>query len=484
MARVFRTSSFHLAASGVWALVALASLTMTTHWAEASDGSEGNRPSFGTVIDLPEAVFSVAIDGDRIYVLRAWRFSGGWGMFVGSMLSIYDFANPMADAPLGSMTSYAIPTFAVEGGLAYFAGHSELRVVDVSDPANLQEVGTLTGWLDAPGCIAVGGGHAYVGDAAGLHVVDVTDPASPSLLGSVPLPSRAVSVALRGSFAYVGTLDARASVVDISDPNAPSVLGTVLLPGTPWDIEIRGSHAYVAGGESGLQVLDVSRAAMPQLVGTVDTPGEARGVAVSGARAYVADWAAWGNDALSGLRVIDIANPARPAIVNSVSKNVAAVAVNEGRIAVGGAIQVYLDCIASFPGGCPSSGYLEVARTSAYELAGRGASFGLGSSSLRGNAPAASQPAGFALTGTKPNPFNPATSIRFDVPRASQVRISAYDSRGLLVRTLVDDMLPPGQHEASWGGRNESGEAVASGVYFITMEAEGVRQTMKVTLLK
>jgi hypothetical protein len=52
------------------------------------------------------------------------------------------------------------------------------------------------------------------------------------------------------------------------------------------------------------------------------------------------------------------------------------------------------------------------------------------------------------------------------------------------VQTLVDEALPPGPHEVSWHGRRESGEAVASGIYFVTMQAEGIRQTRRVTLLK
>ena len=101
-----------------------------------------------------------------------------------------------------------------------------------------------------------------------------------------------------------------------------------------------------------------------------------------------------------------------------------------------------------------------------------------------GNPSASPQPAGFALVGSEPNPFNPETSIHFDVPRASTVRIRIVDARGSLVQTLVDGTWSAGRHAVSWRGRNVNGGEVPSGVYFVMMEAEAFRQTLKITLLK
>ncbi len=84
---------------------------------------------------------------------------------------------------------------------------------------------------------------------------------------------------------------------------------------------------------------------------------------------------------------------------------------------------------------------------------------------LRG--PAGSPPGapGFAVN-SFPNPFNPATTIRLQVPAAGDVSVAVYNVRGELVRTLLDERLDEGQHDVLWDGRDRAGAPVASGVYF------------------
>lgn len=83
-----------------------------------------------------------------------------------------------------------------------------------------------------------------------------------------------------------------------------------------------------------------------------------------------------------------------------------------------------------------------------------------------------------------PNPFNPSTTIVFEVPVAGRVQLAVYDARGSLVRTLVDGALPAGPRREQWDGRDQRGRAVASGVYFVRLEAGGETASHKVTLLK
>jgi hypothetical protein len=91
----------------------------------------------------------------------------------------------------------------------------------------------------------------------------------------------------------------------------------------------------------------------------------------------------------------------------------------------------------------------------------------------------------FALYQNMPNPFNPQTAIRYDVPPGGgQVTLRVYNVSGGLVRTLVDDEESPGQKTARWDGTNEQGEHVASGIYFYRMTAPGFTETRKMTLLQ
>jgi hypothetical protein len=93
-------------------------------------------------------------------------------------------------------------------------------------------------------------------------------------------------------------------------------------------------------------------------------------------------------------------------------------------------------------------------------------------------------PASFALYQNVPNPFNPATTIRFDLPRRERVRLAVYDTSGRLVRTLVDGVREPGVKSVAWDGRNGIGRPVASGVYFYRITAGEFVQTRKMLLLQ
>jgi hypothetical protein len=90
-----------------------------------------------------------------------------------------------------------------------------------------------------------------------------------------------------------------------------------------------------------------------------------------------------------------------------------------------------------------------------------------------------------ALKQNFPNPFNPTTTVRFSVPSGAEhvgLRIVSVDGR--VVRTLVDGEVGPGPQSRVWDGTNDHGEAVASGVYFMRLEAGDLVETRKMTLLK
>ena len=87
----------------------------------------------------------------------------------------------------------------------------------------------------------------------------------------------------------------------------------------------------------------------------------------------------------------------------------------------------------------------------------------------------AHHPLRFALEQNTPNPFNPATTIRFGLPEASAVRLAVYSPNGQMVRMLVDEALEAGQHEVIWDGRGNLGQPAASGVYlYRLMSGQGV----------
>jgi len=93
-------------------------------------------------------------------------------------------------------------------------------------------------------------------------------------------------------------------------------------------------------------------------------------------------------------------------------------------------------------------------------------------------------PAQFALHQNFPNPFNPTTTFRFDLPGESEVRLAVYDMLGREVALLLRDNLPAGTHSVNWAGLNDKGTPVSTGIYYVKFVADEFLETRKVTLLK
>ena len=83
-----------------------------------------------------------------------------------------------------------------------------------------------------------------------------------------------------------------------------------------------------------------------------------------------------------------------------------------------------------------------------------------------------------------PNPFNAVTTIVYTVSRLSHIQIVVSDTRGRVVKTLVDEMKDIGHHTVQWDGRNEAGQQVGSGVYYYTVKRETRTETNRMILLK
>ncbi len=100
----------------------------------------------------------------------------------------------------------------------------------------------------------------------------------------------------------------------------------------------------------------------------------------------------------------------------------------------------------------------------------------------------ASVPRVASLGQNYPNPFNPTTTIEFNVPGESGekelVTLSIYDTRGRYVKTLIDSELEPGAHKIVWGGKNDGGKSVSSGIYLYTLSTKNEVFTRKMTLLE
>jgi len=106
--------------------------------------------------------------------------------------------------------------------------------------------------------------------------------------------------------------------------------------------------------------------------------------------------------------------------------------------------------------------------------------FGLSSSGVPGDGIVSR----FVLEQNRPNPFNPTTTIAFELPSRGDIELGVYNAAGRLVATLSRGALPAGRHTATWNGCDGSGAPVASGVYFFRLTSGHESVMRKGVLLK
>ncbi len=93
-------------------------------------------------------------------------------------------------------------------------------------------------------------------------------------------------------------------------------------------------------------------------------------------------------------------------------------------------------------------------------------------------------PSAFTLRPNYPNPFNPETTIEFELPAQAHVRLTVYNLLGQRIASLLDETRPAGIHSVQWRGSDDTGRQVGSGIYLVRMEAGTQIQTRRMTLLK
>ena len=238
---------------------------------EAIDVGSPEEPRHAGGYEADLGLGGLVVADDHLYV-TTWNTG----------LRILDVSNP---ADLHLVGAYEeLPTrtseVAVQGRHACIAaGGAGLWVLDVSDPANPLHVGSIEAMHDAY-TVAVSGQHAYVGDGYSLQVIDLNDPANPQRAGGCPIEAFANDVEVSGDFAYVAAQDAGLLVIDVSDPTNPhKVAGNSSF--NAFGVAVDGDKVYVAATEDGLMIFDAFP--LPRVSARMSqAPGERLTLTVSG----------------------------------------------------------------------------------------------------------------------------------------------------------------------------------------------------------
>ncbi len=225
-------------------------------------------------------------------------------------IAVLDFPSPSSEpTQLGYLELEDVAGgMDIQGDLAYFAGRSGFRIVDVSDPSGPFVVGGLDLPDDVSG-VAVNGALAFVGGSgSGLHVVDISDPSMPLLSGSYLPPDWSFSdVAAIPGFGLVATwAEGGVRVVDATEPAEPTEIARVATPGYSLDAAFSDGVLAIAAGRRGLRLVDVSDPETPVDLVMLELVGGVQDVDAIGETVFAVG---------SRLTIVDVHDPAEPIVV-------------------------------------------------------------------------------------------------------------------------------------------------------------------------
>jgi hypothetical protein len=288
------------------------------------DVSNPAEPVRKVVHRTPGTLYALTVSDNHAYLAQGFQEN----------LLVLDVSTPDAPAEVGR---YETPSYvrdvSVVGNYAYVVdSHEGLRILDVTDPRSLTQVGAVTLPIHPSSSLwglDVEDNVAYLTDFTyGLRIVDVSNPAAPTEVGALG-PSNMHEVDVVGEHAY--TAGNPHGIINVSDPTSPTLTYGYGFGG--YDIEVRENLAHVARPD-GVAIFDVSTPSAPQEVGTFDTLGLPHGLTVADDYLYVADQSPYGSTTESGLRILNVSTPSAPIQVGSypTAQDVNEVAVENGYV--------------------------------------------------------------------------------------------------------------------------------------------------------
>lgn len=383
-------------------------------------------------------------------------------------------------------------------------------IVNVTDPSLPVLVTKVTG---VPGRdIKPFGHYAYSCDGTGSgyksSIVDLANPAIPVVLPNKFHSSHTITISSRGNLyaEYVGV-----TIYDlVNHPTVPDSLNKIFNFGH--DSTWRHNVLYDFNWNN-LNIWNVSNPSAPVLIGANDDPGilsyHSGDESKDGHYLYVCDeLGVTPTPDIVVLNITDPAHPVRGVSINDPTSRVHQLYVVGDLMFVGyytagfkvfnitnPAAPVLVDTYDTSPYQSETDSDVYNGAWNAYPFAPSGIVYvsdnptGLYLFSVEGftgtiTAVGDHKTEAFTLSQNHPNPFNPSTTIAFELARRAYARLFIYDVNGARVRTLIDRELPAGAHSVEWNGTDSRGGTVASGVYYYRLEAGTASATKRMVLIK
>jgi len=485
------------------------------------DVSDGTNPTFVGTAALADAAKDVHLDGSMAYAA-----SGGLAIIdidqpaepqvVGRALPggsvigvvfhrnlvylsadyagvyVFDVSRPVSPQAIGELDVGSSGRDVVSSGDVVFlaAGWGGLTVADCSDPRDPEPIGALE-YNSSIGGLALDGDLLFLVSGANnqgqFRIYDVSDPSDPGYVGFSWVEQSAHVVTVDGQHAYVGSWnydDGRLTVIDYTNPGVPATVGFLEIGEPLTAMVLRDDLLWIAGGYLGLLAVDVSNPATPSIAHSLSGITPATGLDIVGDMAWITT--------ITGLTAVDISDPASMAILGDLPLMnwSLSVVVDTGIAYVGGAELAVVDVsdpsAPALLGGLPYGASPNRISDSGLLLlvGGNGLRIALKQCDLVASA-ADHAPAQSALhLQAAPNPFNPVTTISYDVPAGGHLSLGIYDLSGRRVAVLHEGIVAAGAYTAGWAGCDDRGRALSSGLYLCRMSVGGRTATDKLILLK
>ncbi|MEZ4396924.1 MAG: FlgD immunoglobulin-like domain containing protein [Candidatus Krumholzibacteriia bacterium] len=424
-------------------------------------------------MDLPSSPQEMAVVGGSAFV--ACQNAGLVDVYLGG----FETASPLSVLDVGTGSDVA-----VDGALAAVASFQSLVTVDVSDLGQPVELGSLYlgEYLQA---VAIDGSRVYgAAEDLGLAVFDIATPTAPSLVTTLPLPGPAVDMAFSAPYAFVCTYYSGLCAVDLSSPESPLLLDTLPLPGATVYCTLVGSLAYVIN-HGWLTIVDVSDPAQLTVLSQTALPYDYESVTVASDLAYVCAYGIYD----AGLRVYDVSTPGAPELLAENPDLGMTRLMVDGPVGYGATGQGLVVLQLVPPTHPQRLGGADALLLRNLQVTGD-AVFCAEVEGLRIQplqcAPTSVPPSASDVIALDawPNPFNPKVTLRFTLPAAGRATLLINDVSGRRVATLAEGVYGAGEQRWTWDGRDSRGRAVASGVYFATLNTASGNGNRKLVMLR
>jgi hypothetical protein len=330
-------------------------------------------------------------------------------------------------------------------------GQHDFRVYGLADPSRPETLGVFRNLTVGVRGHAVSNDVAYLSNSWAMIILDVRNPYSMQLVNTfVGGWDFAYGISLTGNYIYAGTMETGLKILDITNQVQPIVAGSFDTPGQTFTAKYHNGYAYLPDYDYGLRIVNVENPTSPYEVSYFNAYEYCLDVAFIDkptASYAIVDF----DDQIVALNITDPANP-----------------VEVGHYETGDPRRL-----------CTRGDTIYVAdRNSGLYIFVLDVQGGIADDS------AVSAPKDFVRAINYPNPFNPSTTIEFEVPSDQLVKLEIFDVLGRSVSIPLNGVAKKGINRIIWNGDDYSSRQSAAGVYFYRLTAEEKTLTGKMIFAK